>query len=193
MKTVKFVKIEIPMELKKSFFRERQLEHIKFGDMYKSNIQDGIEKNDVVKVSNGIYSVRHRLLRRTGFYKNFPEWLDFALMSLMDARGIPVRNKWERADVYSSLGKVNEELKDWDRFDFDILVERACYMTHKVKDGMHYNPNIDEMCRLFVEIGLDLVDPYQLADLSYRAFLRVSHEDSPVECINKKVRVRKYN
>lgn len=181
------VKIEIPKELKESFQKERQLKNIRFGDMYKRNIQDGLNENDIAKVLDEINKVRYHL-RKVGFYKNFPEWLDFTLISLMCAEGIDIQNKWQKSDMYSSLENVNWQLQHREEeYDLQFLSEQAAYMTHKVKDGMYYNPNIDEMCRLFTAIGLGILDPYQLADSSYESFFKSSQEKLP----NSKQRVKR--
>lgn len=189
MNANRVVKIEIPIELKKSFLNEKQLKNIRFGSMYKESIQDGLNENNVAKVLDEISKISYRL-RKVGFYKNFPEWLNFALMSLMNARGIDIQNKWQKSDMYSSLGNVSWQLQHRQyECDLEFLSEQAAYMTHKVKDGMHHNPDINEMCRLFVAIGLNMLDPYQIADISYETFLKNYQEKT--QNIKQKTKIRK--
>lgn len=168
----KIIRIPIPEELKKQFQIDRHLLAAKQigGTFTASKIQKYLDDDDIINVLREVQSATayssYGYVKQTGFYKHFPEWLDSTLEQLMAPRGIDVTTETKKRDMYLALGCCQQQLDliDGDCYDRDYLIKEAEYFTHKPKCGANYNPQIKDMCSVFIDIGLQQTNLKNIAD-----------------------------
>lgn len=177
------IKITIPFELKKDWQNEKylleELENSKNGFLFKGNIEKidkAINRNDVLFVLERINALTvcsktgNRYIENKGFFKEYKEWLDFALKEILASKEIKIKSD---DDIYETLKIVNEFLNKFP--DFNILtlsVEKvAASYVHNVKNNFKINPCIEKIYYLFMDIGIGFIKPYEIADISYENFI----------------------
>lgn len=168
----KIIRIQIPEDLKEEFKKDRYLlEKNKIsGKFIASDIAKYLKDNDIIKVLNQVKKATqyssYGYVGEEGFYKHFPEWLDSVLECLMEANGIDVTTDLKKRDMYLALVCCQEQLDliSGDCYDRDQLVKEAEYFTHKPKCGANYNPQIKDMCSIFIDIGLEQIYPKNIVD-----------------------------
>lgn len=161
------IRIPIPSELKNSFQDEVRSKKLKLEENVKEAIQNGLDDDDIMLVMKKVLSVSSFSIfepdQRVGFLKEFPKWLEFALVSFMRVSGVDVSDDFKKRDMYIALREVNIVLNSCGAEDLTIkeLVKRAsaCFKT-----------DFDEKCYLFVKLGLGFVDIANLCDVGYEAF-----------------------
>lgn len=175
------IRIKIPQQLKEEFIRDRHFveDNIIAGTVVANNIMEYINDDDIINVLREVnsvteYSPRYGYVKNEGFFLHYKEWLNFALIQLMNAKEIDISDKLKISDMYSALGRCDEQLARIRRGEFVgpyKLIEQAEYFTHKQKDGANYNPSIKDMCSLFIFMGLRIINVENIANLSYEAYL----------------------
>ena len=112
------LKITIPARLKDEFENEKDLlEELENGEksfLFKGSykeIKQALKRNDILYVLERINALTccskngNRYIENKGFYKEYKEWLDFALKEIIKAKGINVKND---NDIYVILKNVNK-------------------------------------------------------------------------------------
>lgn len=169
------IRIKIPVELKNKFEGDRcYLENLHFGKRRAEKLKFFLDNDMVVEaleLINEITDSSHEYIQNIGFYEDFKKWLNFSLKELMKTFKIDISNSKER-DIYLALYQSEMQLKENEDNTLENIIERAKYFVNKQRIGVCYNPDIYNMCDLFVRIGLKVIDIDTLVDLSYENYIR---------------------
>lgn len=173
----KYIRIEIPNELKEQFESEKhELENISLGKNKTDKLKLFLANDMIVEVLDMINEVTNYspdgYVINKGFYKEFQQWVDLNLKNLMKANRIDVSNKQKEKDIYLALHYSEFQLKENSEASLEELVENAECLINKAKKGLFYNSEIKNMCRIFLRIGLGEIIVSEVIDISYYYYLR---------------------
>lgn len=175
------IKITIPIELRNEWQNEKhlleELENSKNGFLFKGNteqINKAVKKNDVLFILERINALtsysKYGYIENKGFFREYKEWLDFALKEILKAKKIYVKND---DDIYMTLEIVNKLLSDFPNYNILTLsIEKvAADYVHNRKNNFNFNSRIKEIYYLFMDIGVGFIKPTEIADISYEKFI----------------------
>lgn len=175
------IKIQIPDQLKKQFEQDKNLLP------HHPNIKENLSKfknyleNDnileIIKLINDIHdhidfeSKEYHSTPRQGFYEQITKWFDFALKQLMNEINVDTNNILKTTDMYSSICFAAEQLATNNADNIEELIKNTVDLVIEEKEGIDDNPQIKNMCSLFINIGKGNIIPEEFADISYETFL----------------------
>lgn len=185
------LRMEIPEELKIQFAEDRGIlkEKLLSGDSVAKDICVALNENNFLEVlkqvENATTYSRYGYVEKKGFYEEYPLWVEFALMKIMSKHNIDVSDKYKKQDMYTSLSTTQEILllldenkEDDDDYSRDFLISQVVYFVHKGKDGAHYNEQVEDMCKLFVDTALSNNSILDGVDISYKSFCQETKGNS---------------
>jgi len=175
------IQIKIPDQLKQKFESDKYLlpEHRNIEENI-SRIENYLKEDNIValiKLIDSIYikvdfaSHEYNEIQKKGFYQEFSSWLDFALTQLMHEINIDINHILKRTDMYAALCHASEQLAINNTDNIEKLVSNTMSMVIEEKENIDDNPQLREMCSLFINIGKRKIIPEEFADISYENFL----------------------
>lgn len=170
-----YISIVIPTKLKAMFNKEK--ENFNGSVAYLAiTIQKALVNNDITTVYTSIISLNNinetRFILEKGFFKEYMDWLDFALKKLMTTQKIFFDKNFKDSYIYSLLIECQKQLDNMKSLnEIDKLITNAEIAFYNKNINIKYIPIIHDICRLFIHIGVGIINPKKLANLSYDAYL----------------------
>ena len=176
------IRIKTPKEIKEKYKESKKVLDRLGLEISAYKIEKSLEDDSVAMVLGimdhlFVDSKYGKFISKEGFFKEFPEWLDFALLKIVEGRKI--NSDLDKKDIYASLFEAQDQLFLTVRDeDYDGIITRS-RIIQDAEDLVRKNNNcredakIKELCSLFVDIGLNNQDPEQLGDFSYDNFVKV--------------------
>lgn len=188
------LRMEIPRELKEKFSKDRVMledkecaHSVLLGNVYARIIYSCLNNNDFINVLKNLENVtthsEYGYVDKKGFYEEYPLWVEFALMKIMNKHNIDFSDKYEIQDMYSSLFQVQDSIclleKYRDLYDKEYIIDHASYFVNKRRMRIQYDSQkVKDMCRIFVNIGLSSEDVLDGVDISYNSFCQETKGNS---------------
>lgn len=188
------LRMEIPRELKEKFSKDRVMledkecaHSVLLGNVYARIIYSCLNNNDFINVLKNLENVtthsEYGYVDKKGFYEEYPLWVEFALMKIMNKHNIDFSDKYEIQDMYSSLFQVQDSIclleKYRDLYDKEYIIDHASYFVNKRRMRIQYDSQkVKDMCRIFVNIGLSSEDVLDGVDISYKSFCQETKGNS---------------
>lgn len=172
----KGISIKIPNELKNEFQENKKIyaEKLKISE---EELQKLLENDKVVQISKKIpidmnqFTIGNVNLENKDIFSNFNNWLDFTLLELMKAINIDINNAIEKLDMYAAIYYTEEVLTKLNEIeDKELLLNKIVNLVIEEKGGINDNPKIKDICALFINIGEKKINPYEIADISYKKY-----------------------
>lgn len=174
------IRIKIPVELKNKFEGDRcYLENLHFGKRRAEKLKFFLDNDMVVEaleLINEITDSSHEYIQNIGFYEDFKKWLNFSLKELMKTFKIDISTQSRERDIYLALYQSEMQLQLNESNSLEDIIKRAEYFVNKQKDDICHNPDIYNMCDLFVKIGFQCIHIDTLVDISYENYMRKTKE-----------------
>lgn len=167
------VRIEIPNYLKEEYQKEKQ---ILINNHYKHLAEDlelYLKENDIYRIYSNIIPT---LTNELKFFNDFQNWLNFALQNLISARGIDINKIYYKEDIYSALQISIVQLKYNKDTNREYLIKRCIEYAKTCNKDYITTPVARDLYNLFIDIGLNLVNPSELTDISYDYYLKVNNQ-----------------
>ena len=167
------VRIEIPNYLKEEYQKEKQ---ILINNHYKHLAEDlelYLKKNDIYRIYSNIIPT---LTNEVKFFNDFQNWLNFTLQNLISARGIDINKIYYKEDIYSALQISIVQLKYNKDTNREYLIKRCIEYAKTCNKDYITTPVAIDLYALFIDIGLNLVNPSELTDISYDYYLKVNNQ-----------------
>lgn len=185
------IKITIPIELRNKWNNEKylleELENGKNGFLFKGNtekINKAVKTNDVLFILERINALtsysKYGYIENKGFFKEYKEWLDFALKEILKVKGIIVKSDEE---LYFTLEKVNKFLNDFPNYNIlNLSIEKvATNCIQNANKNFKFNSYIKQMCFLFLDIGVGFIRPTEIADISYENYINHKEKEKTMK------------
>lgn len=166
------VRIEIPNYLKEEYQKEKQ---ILINNHYRYLTEDlelYLKENDIYRVYSNIIP---SLTNDIKFFNHYKNWLDFTLHSLISSRGIDINQIKNKQDIYSALQISIVQLKYNKDTNREYLIKRCVEYAKTCNKEYITTPIAKYLYTLFIDIGLNLVNPSVLTDISYDYYLKVNN------------------
>lgn len=180
------LRMEIPRELKEKFSKDRVMledkecaHSVLLGNVYARIIYSCLNNNDFINVLKKLENVtthsEYGYVDKKGFYEEYPLWVEFALMKIMNKYNIDFSDKYQIQDMYSSLFQVQDSIcsleKYRDLYDKEYIIDHASYFVNKRRMRIQYDSQkVKDMCRIFVNIALSSENVFDDVDISYKTF-----------------------
>lgn len=167
------VRIEIPNYLKEEYLKEKQILINNHYTCLAEDLELYLKKNDIYRIYSNIIPT---LTNEVKFFNDFHNWLNFTLQNLISARGININQIKNKKDIYSALQISIVQLKHNKDTNREYLIKKCIEYAKTCNKDYITTPVAIDLYALFIDIGLNLVNPNDLTDISYDYYLKVNNQ-----------------
>lgn len=185
---IDYIPVIIPQELKDMFERDHRMLFGRLGGFTESQIiREHLQSNNVLEVRKCVNKAFSPLgldgdygdgVKKEGFFKEFPEWLDFALGKIMESRGITFYNSLRVFDIVSEWLSVLTV--DFAKKNVKEITRSTVLFVNKKTDRRdpYDQLQLENACKLIFKLYTKELKAEDLADISYAAFQSAREKES---------------
>lgn len=190
---IDFIPIAIPQELKDMFEKDKVKLNVRNygGDFEKKELGQFLAKDDVLSAYDYIahltsYSNYNTMVQKEGFFKEFPEWLIFAVDKILESKSITLEDRENHygpltafaiaSNWFSGMevASIKEAVKENER---NVVVAAVLFINKKTNCCFDQH-QLRNASKLFLNLATQDVKAEDLADISYEAFQNARGKES---------------